>query len=401
METESFGKMLGFAALLALVLAAPAAAVGPDVRVMSADFSNALGPGSAANLTLVLENLGVFPCAYKVTTQLQAISPVSIDGFDSRIVEKLCQPDNATMTFSIKIDPNAAAAAYPIILVTTYESEYRAAYAATNTVYARVAGSPELTAHVTKTTPVSVYPGGDFSLDAAIDNVGAFRADSLTLSLSAEAPMEVKASTATQSAATLQPRASVTRTFSLHVPKNAAAKTYALNLAAKYLDDNGAWKTKSIPLAVVVSPKARFETIDGASTALIDSRNNELKFKLKNTGTDTALRVRAKLLPAFPFSTQGSVQYIEEMRPGAEKQLVFYADVDKDGVPGEYSLDVSVAFENADGETFTDTIPVGAKTAYTPLVNAIFLNYWYVWAVAIAAALYLASKRLKTRGKSK
>jgi hypothetical protein len=392
--------LTAFALLAALALPA-SAAVGPDIRVMSADFSNALQPGSFANLTLVLENLGVFNCAYKVTTQIQAMSPISIDGFDSRIVETLCKPGNATISFSIKVDPNAQAASYPITLATTYESEYRAAYMTSNTVYARVSGSPNIVAHVTRTSPVTAYPGDDFTLDVAVDNTGAFRADSLTLSLSAEAPLEVRASTATQSAATLQPRASTTETFSLYSPKGASAKTYQLTLAAAYLDENGALKTVSLPLFVPISAKARFETSDGASTSFVDSRNNQVRFKLRNAGTDSALRVKAKLIPSFPFSTQGSVQYVDEMKPGEEKELVFYADVDKEGVPGQYSLDLNVNFENGQGEKFSDTIPVGAKVAYTPLFNAVFANYWYVWVAVIAVAAYLGFRRLKTKSKQK
>ncbi len=376
------------------------ALVGPDVRVVASSFSNDLTPGATANVTLALSSVGVFPCAYKVTTQIAVSSPLSIDGLDSKIVGEICSPNEATVSFAVKADANAPVAAYPISFVTTYESEYRAAYSSYNTVYASVKGSPKISAHVTKTNPVNVFPDSDFSLDVAIDNVGAFRADSLTLFLAAEAPLEVRSSTETQSVATLQPRASVTKTFFLHAPKNAPARKYSLTLTARYIDENGEMKTAVVPLNLELSGKALFEASDGTRSAFVDSRNNELRFVLKNVGTDTAKQVRAKLLPAFPFSTQGSVQFIDELPPGAEKELVFYVNVDKEGTPGQYALDLSVSFENSDGDSFTDTLLISAKAEYTPLSNAVFLNYWYAWLAAAAAAVYFVLRRRKAKAEA-
>lgn len=379
---------------IALFATPVSALVGPDVRVLSTSLAD-LTPGSQANLTLTLANVGVFKCAYKVTTQIQAAYPLSTQGLDSQMLGQLCSPDNASLTFQIKADPNAPVGAYAITLITTYESEFRADYSAYNTVYAQVKGSPEITAHVTKTTPVTVYPDDEFSIEITVDNTGAYRADSLLLQLAAENPLEVRASTQTQSAATLQARASATKTFYLHAPKNAPAKTYSLSLNASYIDENGEWVHKTIPLSVGVNRKPLFEASDGASTAFIDSRNNEVRFKLRNVGTDAAKRVRAKLLPAFPFSTQGSVQYIEQIEPGQEQEVVFYVDVDKEGVPGQYALDLSVSYENPDGDKFTDTIPVTAKAGYAPAFAELFVTYWYAWAAAAVAVVFLVLRRRK------
>jgi len=387
-----------FLAVIALALfATPASAlVGPDVRVTSASIEE-LTPGGQANLTLTLANVGVFKCAYKVTTQIQVAYPLSIQGFDSQLPGTICSPDNATLSFQVKADANAPVGAYAITLVTTYESEFRADYSAYNTVYAYVKGSPEITAHVTKTTPITVYPDDEFSVEITVDNTGAYRADSLLLKLAAENPLEVKPSTETQSAATLQARSSATKTFYLHVPKAAAARTYALSLQASYINENGEKTSRAIPLTVAVSSKAAFEASDGASTALVDSRNNEIRFKLRNTGTDAAKRVRAKLLPSFPFSTQGSVQYIEQLTPGQEQELVFYVDVDKEGVPGQYALDLSVSYENTGGDKFTDTIPITARAGFAPPFTEVFAKYWYAWLAALAVIVFLALRRRKTK----
>ena len=393
---------VSIASMVLAFLATPVSAlVGPDVRVVSSSFSNELTPGATTDVTLKLASLGVFPCAYKVTTQISVSPPLSIDGLDSKIIGEICAPNETTVSFAVKADANAPVASYPINFVTTYESEYRATYAAYNTVYASVKGSPKIAAHVTKSNPVTIYPDNDFSLDIAIDNVGAFRADSLTLSLAAEAPLEVRQSTKTQTAATLQPRTSTTKTFYFHAPKNAPARSYALTLTAQYINENGETSTTSIPLSIEVGKKALFEASDGTTVTFIDSRNNELRFSLKNVGSDSAKRVRAMLLPAFPFSTQGSVQYTDDIPAGSQKELVFYVDVDKGGVPGEYSMDLSVTYENADGDQFSDTIPVGVKTDYTPLLNTIFLNYWYAWLIAAAAAVYFVSRRRKAQAKDK
>ena len=399
MKAKSGFAVLFVFAIALLVMAVPShALVGPDVRVVSSEFSNDLTPGSQTDLTITLANLGEFQCAYKISSQVQVSSPLSTEGLDSHIVNSFCAPGNITLTFPIKADANAVAASYPITVATTYESEYRAAYAASNTIYVTVHGTPNLSAHVTKTNPVTVYPDSDFSLDITVDNVGAYRADALTLALSsAEAPLEIKSTAGVQSAATLQPRSSVTRTFYLHGPKNTEAKTYGLTLTASYINENGVQTTKSIPLNLVVSKRAVFEASDGNAAAYIGSRSNSVTFTLTNAGSDDAKRLRARLLPSFPFATQGSVQYIEDLKPGQSQEIVFYTDVDSEGIPGTYSLDLSLTWENNDGDSFTDTIPIGIKAEYVPLFNAIFLNYWYVWLIAIAAGAFFYMRRQKAK----
>lgn len=390
--------MLALAALLAL----PAAAIaGPDVRLIASSVPGETDPGAQAQLTLTYANLGAFDCARKVSTQVMVTSPLSLDGDDSRIVDSICKPNTANMTFRVRVDPNAAVGSYPITLTTTYESDYRASYSTSDTLYLRVAGSPDIQAHPSSTTPVDVYAGDDFKLAVAVDNIGAFRADSLTLTLSGAPPIEVKSSTATQSLATLQPRASTSASFSLQVPKDAKAGGYPLTLRAAYLDENGQRESRDIPLSITVKPKALFDVTASSRPALMDTSNNPIQVVLRNTGTDTAKRVRAKLLPSFPFSTQGSVLYADEMKVGEEQAFTFYVDVDKNGLPGTYALDLSVTWENNDGDKFSDTLPVSARTDYQSLIDQVFGAYLLVWFVIAIALIAFAAARIRSKRRGK
>lgn len=384
------------AALAALIVPASAVA-GPDIRVVDSKFSRELAPGSQTTLTLTLVNLGSFDCAYKISPQLVVSAPLAVDGADTRLIERLCKPNSTEVQFTIRADSNAVAATYPVSIATTYESEYRSAYTTSNTVYVTIAGSPNLKAEAVGTNPIEVYPGDAFTLTVGVDNLGNFRADGLTLTLSsASADLEVKSASATQTFASLPARASTKAMFQLHPSLKSNAGTYSLTLTARYLDQDGTPKEQTMGLNVEVRPKARFEAA-GDGSAYIDSRNNPVTVILRNTGSQVARRVKAKLLPTYPFTTQGSVQYMEELAPGQASTLTFFADVDKEGVPGTYALDVGVQFENPEGDKFTDTIPVSVKTTTASLYTAIVERYWYVWAIIVIGAAVFVMRRMKAK----
>lgn len=371
--------------------------VGPDLRIISSHFDQDLAPGVKTNLTLVVSNLGAFPCAYKVTQQLVVSPPLSVEGLSANPIDKFCSPDTASFTFPIRVDPNAQVGSYPVTVATAYESEYRAAYSVSNTIYAYVNGAAELSAHVTSASPVTVYPSDEFSLGVTVENTGAYRADALSLGLSAPAGIEVKPSTQTQTSATLAPRSSVVKTFVLRASKDAPAQSYALQLTATFLGPDGKTASKVLPLTLTLSPKAKLDASDGNSVAYVDSRNNALHYTLTNTGSDRAKHVRVTLLPSFPFSTQGSVQFIETLEPGATEPLLFFVDVDSQGIPGTYSMDLSVSYENDAGDKFTDTIPVSTRVEFPSFYQAYLLNYWYVWMLVALVAVIMVFRRMRRK----
>jgi len=119
---------------------------------------------------------------------------------------------------------------------------------------------------------------------------------------------------------------------------------------------------------------------------------------LRNTGTDAAYKVKVKLLPQYPFSSDGSVRYVEKLEPGKNAPIELSLDIDKDATPGEYSLDMLLDFEDAQGKSLQDTANVSFVVLRKSLFRAVFIDYWVVWIiVAVLAAVIIKKKKGKKK----
>ncbi len=352
--------------------------------------------GKDFTLVLHLQNVQPAPCAMGITTNVQANAPFTLKGVSTVPVEQMCDGQEKIVRIPMHIDSNANGGTYPITITNNYQTTLLTQFSNTNIINLQISGSPELTARIISSNPVDVYAGNSASITLQVENTGSYAAQTTTLTLSAPSPIEIKWASTSTSLGTLNAKESKNAQFNLEVPKDAAAKDYDLVLTATYLDENLNAQKRTIPLVLHVTKKAQFTTIDAGSDSLFAAENmRTIRFKITNTGTDTARKMRIKMLPQYPFSTDGSVRYVETLATGESKPIEFTTTIDKDGTAGTYGLDLLVDYEDAQGKKLQDTTKISLTIEHKSILRAVFLDYWFLWLIVVAIIVIRLVKRVK------
>ncbi|MBW2964891.1 hypothetical protein KY363_05535 [Candidatus Woesearchaeota archaeon] len=391
-----------FAALLVLAAIPAQAAIRPNVIVTGFKVVKGTAEvGKEFTLRLTITNLEPAACANRLTATVQANAPFILDGLNTFSAADLCKGASTTVDVPMKIDPTATGGFYQLTVAMNYETVTLSQFSSSSTINLFVEGSPEINAYITGSEPVDVYPGDTATVTVTVQNDGDFEAQSATAGVRANAPLEAKWSKSLSSLGMLDAKQSKTAEFTIEVPKDAASGDYPLEMGVRYLDENLDQQTRYFNFTFHVSEKAMFSTSDAGSDALYADENaNMVRIDLNNIGTDAARKVKVKVLPQFPFSTDGSLRYIEMLEPGKSAPVEFKIDVDKDATIGTYSIDLLLDYEDAQGKTFQDTTNLALRVEPKGLFKAVVADYWFIWVLVLVIAGIITLKRMKAAKKN-
>ncbi len=387
--------LLALLAILSLFAGISHASVNPKLMLANHTVSEdpAL-PGHAVILKLQLKNIDTVNCADMVTVQISASYPLSVSGSDIQHIGRICpdNPLNGTASFNIPVDSLAMTGTYPVSVMTTYEKDF-SKFSESNTINLRVSGEPSFTASVASSNPVDIYPGDGASIKITFQNNGAGRAESARVTLTAPEGIDVKWAGSSQELGTIQARGSASATFVIEAAKNAAPGIYPLNATLEYSSENKTEGLQSFSLNMPLKQKAEFGADAEKNGPFVAGENREILITLKNTGTEEARKLKVRIMPLFPFSTDGTVRYIESLAPGESKDLSYIVNVDKEGTPGDQIAGLLINFENPEGKKFSDSIDL--QLSITQKGIAYYAGtYWWMIALALIVA-YVAKKRGK------
>jgi hypothetical protein len=301
----------------------------------------------------------------------------------------------------LQVDPTATGGTYPLSITNNFETVAFAQFSTTSALNLFVNGAPDLHATIVGSNLVDVYPGDTATLTLNVQNDGSFEAQAVTTNLSADEPIEAVWSSSFASLGTINAKQGKTTTFVVEVPKDAAAINYSLPLSVTYRDENLAMQQQEFTLTLHVKPKALFATADAGSDAFYQDQNSRtVRLLLTNTGTDAARKMTVSIIPQYPFSTDGSVRYVDLLAPGQSVPVTFSVNVDKDGTPGTYGLNLLVNFQDAQGKSLQDdTTRVALTVLPKGFFRAVFLDYWFLWLAGVVIVFLVIRSRVAAKKK--
>ena len=369
--------------------------VRPNIAVSNYTIKEkVVNVGKEFILSLTLINTEPSTCAKSITTSIDSGFPFIMEGVSTLSIGNLCSGNTKVVDYPLKVDPTAAGGFYQINVVSNYESATYIQFSSTSAINLFVNGSPEINANIINSQPIDIYPGDIGTLSVKIENNGNFQAQSVSASMKAVKPIEVKWSQSFNTVEVLDPKQSKTIDFIVEVPRDAEAKYYQITLDLTYLDENRVKQTKTFEFNLYIKKKAQFETSDAGSDNLYANQDlRKVKIFLRDTGTDDARKVRVRVLPQFPFSTDGSVRYIEFLGAGKSEPIDFNVDIDKDATPGNYVLDMLVDYEDAQGKKLQDTTQLGLVVKPKGITRAVFIDYWVLWIITIIIVSIIVRRR--------
>ncbi len=380
---------------LFLMITVPTASASPSLSVSDYDTNNP-DIGKSFDLDIKLRNNGD-SCATAVTITPQLTFPFNPDDTLTSDAVDICSGNRETITLPLIVDPSASGGSYPIPLLIVYRDELNIAHSFTNSVTVYVSGNAELNAHITKSNPLKIYPGNTATISVLIENDGTFEAQNINGVLSFDNSLRVMPNQNFAYIGSLKPKQSATADFSIEIPKDAQAQNYPMHLALSYIEDGNA-KTKNISLVLNVEKKALFQASNNdRSTLYPNSLGKTVDIKLTNTGTATANQIKIQLQPQFPFTTDGSIKYLNNLSQGESRDVQFVVNVDKSATVGTYALDLVIYFKDDQGNILQDTTTASMTIKKESLSQKIFIDYWYLWIIVPIGLIFILVKLLRKK----
>ena len=399
---QGYNAMILDMIILALMVIIGSGIVSAQPNIMVSGFGikdGAAAVGKDFTLTLNLTNTGTV-CAVGITTTIQAGEPFIMRGISTVPASDLCYNTNETVDIPLRIDPTATGGFYQLTITSKYQDLLLNQYTGYSTLNIQVDGTPDMNAHVTGTNPVDVYPGDTATVTMAIQNDGSFPAQSVNATLESDSGLTVKWSNSFALLGTINAKDSRNAQFIIEVPKNSSSTEFPMHLTVSYLDQNLEQQTKTFYIIFYAKNKALYTTSDAGSDMLSPNDNSRVvRLNLKNTGTDVAKKIKVRIEPQFPFSTDGSVRYVESLAPGETAPVDLIVDVDKDATIGQYSLSMILNYEDAQGKQLQDTTDISLTVVRKGFLQMVFLDYWFLWIVAIIIAFIVITRRKKAAKK--
>ena len=383
--------VFALAALLAISGFA-AASVNPKIQLLNATLSEVPAqPGHVLVLSLHMKSMESDNCAERVAVQVAVSYPLSVRGSDTQYMELLCNKDSdaaGTFTFHLPVDNLAASGTYPVQVGTTYEKKFTK-LSESNTVNVQVGGVPSFTASVISSNPVDIYPGDTAQVTVSFQNTGPSMAQSARASADSRGVM-VKWAGQTQGIGQISARGSSNAVFSIEAPKDLEDGIYPLNVKLAYSDQYGNNGSTGFTFDVPVKPKADF-VADASSADLLPGQKKEVAVAFTNTGRQEARKVEVRIRAIYPFSTDGTVRYIETLAPGETANLTYAITVDKEATAGRQLVGTIVNFEDPQGRKFSDAADFAMPVRMPTIVEEI-IAYWYLVAAGVAVIALVVSK---------
>jgi hypothetical protein len=258
-----------------------------------------------------------------------------------------------------------------------------------------ISGSPDLSAFISGTNEFS--PGGDVSIPVVIENTGLneFKlvqsslvdredlpntAKHLVVTLAAgNAPLTIKSDP--QMVGDLPGGSTVTGTFNARINTDASAGTYYLpvNLNYTYLDTAEQYATDTIRyyyktanatlvLPIRIKPDISIDVLSAEPDHLNVGTEGYINLVIQNTGTENGKNTVVKIIRNgnSPVAPVDNSVFIGEFLKGSVVRCRYKVSVTSGTESAVYPVDVSVTYDNIDGETVTSRsrtvgIPVGGK----------------------------------------
>lgn len=391
----------GMIAVVALLIMASAAfaSVNPKVQLLNYSISETPAqPGHVLALTLHLKSMESDNCAERVAVQLSTSYPLSVRGTDVQYLGKLCfqdPPDAGTFVFYLPVDNLATSGTFPVSIATTYEKRFTK-LSESNTINVQVGGAPSFAAAVSSSSPVDIYPGDSAQVTVTFQNTGSSMVQSARATASSSG-IVVKWAGKTQNVGQIAARGSASAAFNIEAPKSMGAGSYPLTVTLDYTGEDRKGGTAQFTFNVPVKPKADFVgEADGGS--LLPGVKREVTMRVTNTGSDEAKKMQIRLKPIFPFSTDGTVRYVESLAPGEAANLTYVITVDKEATSGGQVLGLLIDFEDVQGRKFTDSSDFAMDVRMPTLADDL-VNYWYLIVLAAIGAFVAIRRRAAGRKK--
>ena len=405
--------------ILCLCLIAPAMA-GTKYMAGSPQMSayiagtNEFSPGQDAKITIVVENTGTnefkfvqsgivdredLPNTAKfVTVGLNAGTAPLVVKSDPQMLGDIKAGSSANAIFTTKINSDAAAGSYMLIVPINYTYLYQAEQYGVDTIQYTykttdeiveipIKIKPDVSIDVLSAVPEHLNVGTEGYIDMKIKNTGSENGTKAIVKIVRNGNSPI---VPTDSSVYIGDFASGSITdarYKVSVAADAERQTYPVDVVVVYQNNEGDFVTsRSDTVGIPVGGKVDF-TVISPPAEMNPGNKKVINVEYKNTGETTVYSAQSRISAVDPFTSNDDVAYLGDIKPGASAIASYEVSVDRTATIKEYGLDSEIRYRDALDNTYiSDTMKVKINVVQTTGLAAILSNPVYI-AIIIAGII--------------
>jgi hypothetical protein len=413
------GKFLSILLILCLCLIAPVMA-GTKYMAGSPQMSayiagtNEFSPGQDAKLTIVIENTGTnefkfvqsgivdredLPSTAKfVTTGLNAGTAPLVVKSDPQMLGDIKAGSSANAVFTTKINSDAAAGSYMIVVPINYTYLYYAEQYGLDTIqysykttdeYVEIPIKikPVVSIDVLSAVPEHVNVGTEGYIDMKIKNTGSENGTKAIVKIVRNGNSPIIPTDSSVYIGDFGSGSIANARYKVTVAGDAERQTYPVDVVVVYQNNEGDFiASRSDTVGIPVGGKIDF-TIVSPPAAMNPGNKKTITVEYKNTGETTVYSAQSRISAVDPFTSNDDVAYLGDIKPGASAIASYEVSVDRTATIKEYGLDSEIRYRDALDNTYiSDTMKVKISVKPTTGLAAVLSNPVYI-AIIIAAII--------------
>ena len=370
-------------------------------------------PGDTFDLSFVLKNAwqsdvretfvyleGGYPIL-----KISPTDPVSVGTLQGRYVSaethppEYYDPESRPLHFTLTVDKSATAGTYSVNAVLTYRRYSDAIgrvgaserYREVIPIVITVEGEPDIAVFVKGSKPQKIRAGDDATVNLKVVNMGTEEAKNVLLFTDSVDMVDVMWFSRVFYVGDIVPQGSGNAVLSVEVDSAARAGEYAMPVKISYETPDGEKITKDDDIAITIEKGADFEVSPVADLLESDTRENQVVFRVKNTGNARAEEARVTLKANYPFTPTGNEFYAGDIEPGEAVDVSFHVDVDSDASTQKYPVDLIVQWKE------DETLYTKTKSSFIDVIMVESNWYPYLLAVIGIFILVLILRKLKKK----
>lgn len=151
---------------------------------------------------------------------------------------------------------------------------------------------------------------------------------------------------------------------------------------------------QSVPVMVTVKRQADFSILNATGVLTAGEKKGQIEATYKNLGEEPVRDAVARLSIFKPFSSTDDQAFIGTLKPGEERTVVFWMDVDSDATPKDYGINSEIKYTDVNGDSVISEsmkIPIIVKAPGTSLLMPAIAGL----IIIVAAGGYLYTRKRK------
>ena len=405
------GRKIALLVVLIACLAAPALAGtkylegSPNLTAYIAG-TNQYTAGSDIQIPVVIKNTGIstnyevspdivdrvdIPTTAKFVTVAMGAgdAPVVIKS-DPQMIGDIASQSQQTVTFSAKVNADAAGGTYYIPLNISYTQfsnvdqygmdTFQYYYVPGNvTITVPLVIKSEVIPEVVSATSDQLVAGADGYLNLTIANIGSLDGAKATVEIVQDDDSPVSPVDSSVYIGAFPAGSTVSCQYKVAVSKNAENKTYPVDVIVLYQDDEGDFvPSQTQTVGVDVGNKVNFAILS-PPVEMSPGSKRTIQVEYQNTGDSTVYSAEARISIVDPFTSSSDIAYLGDLAPGQTAVASYQISVASNPTIKEYGLDSEIRYNDALDDTYvSDPMKVSIDVENLTGIQGIVSNPVYI-----------------------